>query len=120
MKPTEHQLEIFFKVAKLSVDIESEVHTFFEIIKQTHPKLPREFIDSISRDFGTEYLLREAKALYQEQFSTEELDQLIQFWSSGVGRKLVSGEFRGKQQTLIERWSNDAKHLCLAENEKYV
>lgn len=73
--------------AELAIQIIDQMSASF---KQMTPNIPVEFWDEFMSELDKEELIELIIPIYEEHFSESDIKELIQFYNSPIGKKLVS------------------------------
>ena len=81
-------------------------------------KYPDLYIDSINSIFennGIKKYIEQITKLYSDNFTEEELNNVVDFYTSSVGKKICDRQINKKIETIQEKWLADLE--LLAQNE---
>jgi hypothetical protein len=73
--------------AKLGVQVAESV---FKNFKAAHPEVNEQFWSQILKKINTESLIDLILPIYEKHFTEEDIDQMIVFYNSPVGKKFIS------------------------------
>ena len=105
-------IDQLFKVGNLYDEFSYALNYSLMILRQKYQLLADDEFGEVVKRFGWKTYLPQIQTLYEQQFSEEELEQIIQFWSSEVGRKLVRGSFATVQKQFHLDWAQDIEEAC--------
>jgi hypothetical protein len=88
------------------------ISTTKKIIRTKYFALSAEDFEKIWSEIGSKKYMDNIKDLYCQQFTLEELNQILSFWLSKPGQKLVRGKFIESETTLASNWSLDLESEC--------
>lgn len=86
--------------------IDSQLKFYRELYGQG---LKEEELNDVFEDFNTENVINSIIPVYDEEFSEEEIQELISFYCSKVGKKLISTEFNRKQEIAMNKIINSVQ-----------
>ncbi len=78
--------------------------------KMMKPDVPQDFWDSAKKDVfdkEIESLNKQLIPIYQKYFTHDDIKQLIEFYTSGIGKKLTSGSLKVAEETtqISQPWA---------------
>lgn len=112
-------IDSLFKVAKIEKRLMIDVLSAFRVIKQRYPEIPEDKLKELMNKYSYQDLVSKVKTHY-ENFSESEIEEMIKFFSSSIGRKLSDDLFLRKIVTTTSDWMNELTRECaiLSENIK--
>ena len=72
---------------KLGVQV---IQTMLASYEKTYPDVDKEFWEEVSKEFDADQLIKMIIPIYDKHFSEKEIDEMVTFYKSSVGKKLVS------------------------------
>ena len=75
------------------------------------PEAPDEFVDVVKKELGEDFVRSELGKIYAEHFDEEELQEMIDFWISPVGKKSRSPVLMRQIKALPEQWAERVKNM---------
>ena len=72
---------------KLGVQVIQAMLVSYE---KTYPDVDKEFWEEVSKEFDPDQLIKMIIPIYDKHFSEKEIEEMVTFYKSSVGRKLVS------------------------------
>jgi len=117
-KKKKYLIEIFLKCSKC-VSSATEMLDFNEkVLRASYPSVSSEDFDKIIAEEGYNRYLEETSLIIDSHFSQEEVESLIEFFSSTIGRKLVDYSHLSKMKKIINDISTDReKELSRLDRE---
>ena len=82
------------------------------IVRTKFNTLSGEEFEKIWSEFGPHWYLDELAKLYCQLFTLDELKQVLAFWLSKAGQKLVRGEYAAAEIRLGLTWSLELESEC--------
>jgi hypothetical protein len=105
-------IDHLFKAGNLEQEFSSWLsYTLFLALNKFPGLTQAEIVDINNRFGGQEYLAR-VKNLYDQIFSEQEIEEILNFWSSPTGRKLVCGDFAETQKAFHTKWALSVDAAC--------
>ena len=89
----------------------------FTLLQQRHQLLEEDFF-RLYKKYGGDTLKEKIVDLYSEEFSEEEIGDIIKFWTSDIGKKIGSRQFMDKQKILGGSWAVELERCFLTESKK--
>ena len=99
-KRKEYLIYLFIKKANLYRIISQSIDFSFKLLKNTYPLVTDKQIEELRKKFSIESYIERITPLIDKQFSEDELNTIISFYSSSVGKKLFAPEFLSKIDSL--------------------
>jgi hypothetical protein len=106
-------IETLFKVNECNELINNIGDSSFIVMRKHYPELGDDFFVSLEKTHGKKILVEKVKSLYDDCFSVEEIKELIEFWTSEIGKKLRNKSFSAKMKQIGSDWIEDVKTECL-------
>jgi len=113
LKRRKHLVEMIFKMSTYLQEYKSQVYIHLDLVRRRYPSLPITFFQELAKEYTVDKLLDQVYQVFAENFTDEELNQIISFWASGVGRKMVSKNFIEAQQRIGFQWATGMERKCL-------
>ncbi len=88
------------------------------LLRKTYYDLSDDFFSNLIAEFSEDAYEELIIKLYDNVFTTIELDEIIKFLSSGVGKKAFGRYFINKQKEIGSEWGISMERKCLAEHTK--
>lgn len=82
------------------------------ILRRKYNSLSGDQFEKIWIEVGPDWYLSELAKMYCQQFTLEELNQILSFWLSKPGQKLVRGSFVNAEIQLGLTWSLEIESAC--------
>jgi hypothetical protein len=115
----DHLIQVLFKVSGSFFSFEISKECAIQQLNK-YLDLTDEVKDSLRRIFTQEDYFGGLGNIYRDNFSEEELEKIIDFWQSGVGRKLLSVDFAQKEKQFLMNWaaSMESEAVFLLRQQK--
>jgi hypothetical protein len=90
--PKEKSEKIYelFELTNIKIEAEEVIDELFYYFNQLAPNLPDGYIDGMKSEFDPEGYLNKLAPIYDKAFSENELQLLIDFFGSDIGKKWIS------------------------------
>ena len=110
-------IELFLKLAKYH-DVSKNIIDFnVSMLKIAHHNIPDNIFKEIQDKYNSDEYIKRITIVIYEYFSEEELQDLINFYSSFVGKKMLNYDFNNKLKTIIENMNQQMdSELCQRKN----
>jgi len=119
MSPRKEQLiDQLFTLGNLYEDFVLAQNYSFAIVRQKYPKLSDDQYHSLVSRFGGQWYIDQVKGVYDQYFSEQEVQEIIRFWSSDTGRKLVQGGFSHAIKAFHANWAIAVENACMLTGSK--
>ena len=69
---------------------EQVVQNMFASFKQSFPNVPEEFWNNVMKDVHPEVLITSMIPIYDKYYTTEEINKMIEFYQTPLGKKLIA------------------------------
>lgn len=99
-------IELFLKCSGHYFAAEETLKANESLLRASYPSIDNNNFSNVILNYGLESYLIKTTILLDSIFSQEEIESLIKFFSSSIGRKLVDKSYLLKISTLI----NDITH----------
>ena len=119
-KKKEYLAEIFLKVSKHNKIIRNILRLNLGFLKGTYTKLSDEDFQEIEKSYNTDNYIQRAVLIIDSYFSEEELNKLIDFFSSPLGQKISDSSFTTKLEKLIKIMTQEAEKELNAKQKNYI
>tara|TARA_Y100000310_G_scaffold340961_1_gene438530 strand:- start:5774 stop:6166 length:393 start_codon:yes stop_codon:yes gene_type:complete len=84
----------------------------FGMLRVRYASIPDEEFNKLKAEYGHDYYVSKIIKTYAEDFSEKEIEDLIAFHSSPLGKKVVNSEFVGKLSKLTINWATILDIKC--------
>jgi hypothetical protein len=84
--------KLFLKMCAIHKVMESRLNFSLDLIATIH-KVPDAALKELKEEYSLNSYIERITPLIIEQFSIEEMQEAIKFYSSGVGRKMIDPKF---------------------------
>ena len=106
-------VELFIKLTQQNKSAKIIIDFNTSMLKITYSGIPDEIFKEIEKKYDINEYVKRIKPIIYEYFSEEELQSLVSFYSSFVGKKLLELNFLGKLKMVIEDMNERMeKELC--------
>ena len=112
----EQLLTNVLKASRLHERATQHFNQMFFLLKQRYPHLSEKKVEDLEKRYGPQEYCEHLKALFDKHFSEDELQQLLNFWTSKAGSKLVSGSFAYEEQELGKKWAIDLESEIIEDD----
>jgi len=117
MSTKEQKIKQAIRLIRIDEDIDMQCEQAQILLRNTYPALSDDFIKDVV-DKGRKELNDKFIAYYSDHFVELEIDQLIKFWTNGIGIKLASASFRKGLYKMGDEWANDLHRACALESNE--
>ena len=85
-------------------------------LQTSFPKVPQEFWDNVAKEIKTDDLVAQIVAVYDKHFSDAELQQIIAFYQSPVGKKMNDATTKIQEESYAagKEWGTQAAQKIVA------
>lgn len=97
------------KALKLEKAINAVVAEELRYHRVMHPEIDNDTYLSLQQEYQASELMSKITSLYEQELTLEELQKLIDFFSSDVGRKINSVDFIKKSSSVLDEWIEELK-----------
>ncbi len=66
------------------------VQALIPSFQQAHPDVPQQFWDNFAKGLKVEDLIEQIVPIYDKYYTEEDIDQIIAFYNSPVGKRMIS------------------------------
>jgi len=77
---------------------------FLNILRQKYPNISKEKVDLILKEYSLDNLNKDIIKIYDEIFTVEDLNSIIQFYTTSVGQKIRGREVLEKLDKIQINW----------------
>ena len=89
----DYLVKIFLKVSSLHNVFKKSVNFYFKFLSNSHFDISEERLERLKKYYSIDEYIDRLIPIISSQFTTEELKELISFYSKGLGKKIVNLEF---------------------------
>jgi len=105
-------IDQLFKVGNLEEDFGKWIQLSFTFLRRKYPELTSEQLYEVYKEYGGQTYLNQVKQVYNDVFSEEDLQNIIHFWTSETGRKLVKTHLPIAQSKFQDKWVDNIAKAC--------
>ncbi len=84
--------KLFLKMCSIQKVMESRLNFSLDLIANIH-KVPDAALKELKEEYSLDSYIERITPIIAQQFSIEEMQEAIKFYSSGVGRKMIDPKF---------------------------
>lgn len=110
-KKKKYLIELYLKCSKYLFTAEENFKANEEFLKASFPNIKDDDFDSIIREHGISQFIEKMTSCIDSQFSEEEVQSLIDFFTSSVGRKLVNKSHLLEINTIFNNIATERQSL---------
>lgn len=103
----QHLLDTLFKINGSENEIQIQIAICFQVLKNRYD-IDRIKLADLHRKHESK-LYERIKAAYSKEFSESEINQMIDFWSSSVGRKVTSSKIIDEMKSIGMSWAKEVE-----------
>ncbi len=111
---------LFIKKSSIYTSIRSSINKFFELLKSTYSTIPGKNIDELKEQFTINEYMEKLIPVIDKQLSEEELEEVIKFYSSAVGKKMLSTSFLKEFSQVDKNYFSEIEQKFSIENAKFI
>jgi len=115
-KQKEYYINIFLKKSKYNIVIKNAINYRMQIIYTEYKELNNIQIEKIQKDTYEKYM-KEIIKLFDKKFNLNEIKELIDFFSSDIGKKLSSKELSKGFDEIMEKTMIEVDNLMHSKGE---
>jgi len=112
-------IETLIKLIKQDEITQSLLNHQFTLFKGTFSFIPDKEFNDIKEKYNKNNYLNSLYLIIDKHFSIEELEQLVDFHSSPVGKKMYSSNFNLELQNASAKFMADIENDLIVINTKY-
>jgi hypothetical protein len=105
-------IDQLFTVGNLPDEFATWIRFSISVLRNKYPIIAESQWLTILQQFAGNAYLDNIKQVYANNFTEEEIEQVIKFWSSTAGRKLVRGSLSVGLKNFNLTWANELEEAC--------
>ena len=98
----------------------SSINKFFELLQTSFNSIPEKNINELKEKFHVDKYVEKLIPLIDKQFSEKELEEIIKFYSSAVGKKMLSTSFLKEFSQVDKNYFSEIEKKFSIENAKFI
>ena len=118
-KRKEYLITIFIKKATMHYSIIISLEKSFELFKNLYTYIKDKDIEELKNKFTIEKYIERISPSIDEMFSEQELQEVIDFYSSKTGSKLFDNIFLNKIEQAVADFASEIEREFSIKNERY-
>ena len=112
---------LFIKKSSIYTSIRSSINKFFELLQNTYGStIPGKNINELKEQFTIDEYMEKLIPVIDKQLSEEELEEVIKFYSSAVGKKMLSTSFLKEFSQVDKNYFSEIEQKISIENAKFI
>lgn len=100
--------------------LEKQHKQYYQIFTAKYSNIPSEVFEEIYENHGVKEYRENLDKLYNELFTEDELQKIINFYASPLGSKLCKKATLNKIQRLQESWYIRLEKMFFEKNKEYI